>query len=514
MSSANATNHPLRPKQSPTSQHSMQRSSLKSMHLHQCPLDEESQLLTTFITPFGRFKYLCAPYGISSISEHYNRRMDEAFAGLSGYRRIVDNVVIYDSHIAHHANHVRLFLQRCAERKIKLNNEKWQFAQPEVTFAGFILSGNGYKIDSAITEAIVKFPMPSNRTDLRSFFGLANQLSASTDSIAGLLAPLRPLLSTKNDFLWTTEHDLAFHNARKSLTAAPTLSFFDISQPTRLCTDASRQGLGFVLQQKAEHNWVIVQAGSRFLTDAESRYAVIELELLAVSWAITKCNLFLAGLPHFTVVTDHHPLVPILNSHRLDEIENPRLQRLKTRIMAYNCTAQWVKGAQNHAPDALSRNPISDPQPHEVLAEHDIHGNTDPSIAEIRAAGEVGHESIHIQNLRRHAEDDLEYQQLLGAIVHGFPRHRDQLPEAVRRYWSVRDQLTLDDDLIVCGCRLVIPSTMRKEILRQLHESHQGTVRTKQRARLAVYWPGIDKDVDNIILASKQCQDALPSNTK
>ncbi len=62
---------------------------------HQCLLDEESQLLTTFITPLiGRFKFLCAPYSISSISEHYNRRMDEAFSGLSDYRRIVDGVVI------------------------------------------------------------------------------------------------------------------------------------------------------------------------------------------------------------------------------------------------------------------------------------------------------------------------------------------------------------------------------------------------------------------------------------
>ena len=78
---------------------------------HQCPLDEESQLLTTFITPFGRFKYLRAPYGISSISEHYNRRMDEAFAGLSGYRCVVDDVVIYDSDETKHATHVRQFLQ-------------------------------------------------------------------------------------------------------------------------------------------------------------------------------------------------------------------------------------------------------------------------------------------------------------------------------------------------------------------------------------------------------------------
>ena len=59
---------------------------------HQCPLDETSQDLTTFITPFGRFKFLPAPYGIASISEHYNRRMDEAFTGLPGFRRVVDEL--------------------------------------------------------------------------------------------------------------------------------------------------------------------------------------------------------------------------------------------------------------------------------------------------------------------------------------------------------------------------------------------------------------------------------------
>ena len=61
---------------------------------HQCPLDNDSQILTTFITPFGRYKYLRAPYGNSSISEHYDRRMAEAFAGLTGFRRIVDDIII------------------------------------------------------------------------------------------------------------------------------------------------------------------------------------------------------------------------------------------------------------------------------------------------------------------------------------------------------------------------------------------------------------------------------------
>jgi len=119
---------------------------------HQCLLDEKSQPLTTFITPFGRFKYCRAPYGLSSIAEHYNRRMAEAFEGLSGFRRIVDDIVIYDKDKATHLEHVRQFLQRCQDRKIALNKEKCKFCQTKVTFAGFQLSSEGYCIDSSITS--------------------------------------------------------------------------------------------------------------------------------------------------------------------------------------------------------------------------------------------------------------------------------------------------------------------------------------------------------------------------
>ena len=474
---------------------------------HQCPLDVESQLLTTFITPFGRFKYLRAPYGISSISEHYNRRMDEAFAGLSGYRRIVDDVIIFDSEGDRHAAHVRQFLQRCVECMITLNKDKWEYAKPQVTFAGFQLSQDGYSIDTAITDAITQFPTPANRTDLRAFFGLVNQLAASTNTIAGLLGPLRALLSTKNEFLWSSIHDQAFLRAKQSLSSAPTLSYFDPVRPTRLCTDASRQGLGFVLQQCHHDKWTLVQAGSRFLSEAESRYAIIELEMLAVSWAINKCRVFLAGLPHFAILTDHHPLIPILNNHRLDEIENPRLQRLKMKIMGYAFRAEWVKGTRNNAPDALSRSPVSDPEPDDLLAE----GLASP--AEVRALTSSGqYDSLRLTDLRYVAEQDGEYQQLKHYIEVGFPHKRNQLPAGCQRYWNVRDQLTIDDGLIVFGCRLLIPVKLRQSALRQLHAAHQGIIRTKLRARQVIYWPGIDNEIDNVILACKLCQDSLPSH--
>ena len=149
------------------------------------------------------------------------------------------------------------------------------------------------------------------------------------------------------------------------------------------------QGLGFVLQQKTAEQWTLIQAGSRFLSDAETRYAVIELEMLAVSWAITKCRLFLAGLQHFHIITDHNPLISILNTHCLDEIENPRLQRLKARIMEYHFTAQWTKGYKHHAPDALSRHPTDVPQCGDMFAEHDPQLQLEASISEIRALSSV-----------------------------------------------------------------------------------------------------------------------------
>ena len=106
------------------------------------------------------------------------------------------------------------------------------------------------------------------------------------------------------------------------------------------------------------------------------------------------------------------------------------------------------------------------------------------------------------------------YQQLRDLILNGFPTLCKQLQEACMPYWNVRAHLTLDDNLIVCGCRLLIPARMQQETLAYLHDSHQGSLRTKQRARLTVYWLGTDNDMDNTVLACKQCQDLLPSNTR
>ena len=273
---------------------------------HQIPLNEASQALTTFITPFGRYKFKRAPFGISSISEHYNRRMYEIIADLMNTSHIVDDVIIADSDLDEHVKNVRAFLQKCRQNGVALNAAKFHFACPEVTFAGFSVNSSGYTVDGEMLTAIRDFPEPKNRTDLRSWFGLVNQVTSFTDELAGLLEPLRPLLREANEFLWLDEHRTHFDKAKAALCQVPYLAYYAPSRKTALYTDASRiNGLGFVMtQQQDDGSWRVVRAGSRFLTDAESRYAMIELELLGIVWAVAKCRLMLEGMPHFPQTID------------------------------------------------------------------------------------------------------------------------------------------------------------------------------------------------------------------
>ena len=211
--------------------------------------------------------------------------MAEALEGLPGYRRIVNDVVIHSGADTKHADHVCKFLQRCAEWKISLDPEKFEYGQEQVKFAGFILSNKVYQIDLEIVRAIAEFPSLSDRIELCSFCGLVNQLTSFTDKLSTILEPLRPLLSTKFDWYWDGKLEHAFHLAKKAHVSVPIFTYFDVSKLTLLYRDASHlYGLGFVLmQQQSDNSWHLVQAGSRMLANTEKRYAVIELETLDVS---------------------------------------------------------------------------------------------------------------------------------------------------------------------------------------------------------------------------------------
>ena len=487
----------------------------------QIAIAPEDQHLTTFITPWKRYQFRRAPQGLVTSGDEYGRRGDQALDGVPRTSKVVDDILAHDADYDTHLAHVWTILERCQEHGITLNPAKMEFAEPQVEFCGYRLSKEGFTPDNRKVDAIESFPTPTNITDLRGFLGLVGQLSEFSQWIADAAEPLRDLLKPANEWLWTSQHDAAFEKVKKALVSPPVLAFFSPGLPTVLQTDASRQqGLGYVLMQQHGTEWKMIQCGSRFLTDTESRYAVIELEMLAIVWATKKCRLYLAGCPNYTLITDHRPLIPILNSRSLSEIENPRLLRLREKITMYQFTAEWRAGTALAIPDALSRAPVSDPTPEDAEDEADVsHHVRQIVMTTVGAVTEDGTRLMPmladpLEKVRAASLRDAEYQELRSLIRDGFPGTKGELNSTMRPYWGVRDRLTVDDDLIVCGARLVIPRSLRAEVLQSLHDSHQEINRTKMRARQTVYWPNIDNDVTNVVSSCRLCRMLLPSQQK
>ena len=215
--------------------------------------------------------------------------------------------------------------------------------------------------------------------------GLVEQLAGFSVEAAMAKSPLRPLLSSKNLYEWTTDHENAFSAVKAALSAPPVLAHFNPKLETALQVDASRKnGMGYALLQRHDTVWKLVDANSRWCTDTESRYAFVELELAAVEWAMRKCRLYLLGLPIFTLTVDHQALVTILDRYTLDAVDNPKLQRLKERLTPYVFNTVWQKGKDHAIPDALSRAPVNDPEP------DDDETNKDSRQAMLRRIAAVG----------------------------------------------------------------------------------------------------------------------------
>jgi transposase InsO family protein len=470
---------------------------------HQIALDEESSKLTTFLLPTGRYRYKRAPMGLSASGDEWCRRSDEALAGLEGICKLIDDIIVFAPNMQALLARVRAVLLRCREHGITISRKKLQIAE-EVKFAGYLISREGIRVDPAMLAAIANFPAPTDITSLRSFLGLANQLGSFLPDLAHNTRLMRQLLKKDVAWLWSPEIQIEFDRVKKLLTSDAVVKPFDRALKTELLTDASRlHGLGFVLlQRESDGKHRLITCGSRALLPAESRYATIELELLAISWATEKCKYFLLGLPQYSVLTDHRPLVGIM-AKDLPDIENLRLQRIRETLLPYTFNTIWVPGKTHEIADALSRHPVF--QPDDSTSEY-VNTNlvcnvmSDPALA-------VFFDAI-----------DDDYLAVASAVRKG--RKVKSLPPThpARLFSSVWDRLSLLDDeekslILLDDERIVVPAAARPELLRRLHLSHSGLVKTRKQCRQEYFWPSMNADIEALINNCEACLSTRPSLT-
>ena len=289
----------------------------------------------------------------------------------------------------------------------------------------------------------------------------------------------------------------AFQEVKEALSSRPLLAFFDPVRETIVSADASSFGLGAVLLQKQLKGELRpIAYVSRAIRPTEKRYAQIEKEALALTWACERFSDYLIGL-QFHLQTDHKPLVPLFSNKNLDELPI-RVQRFRLRLMRYSFTISHVAGKDLAIADALSRAPVSEPTADDLLLQKATNAFIDFTM-EYHPKSEKG-----IQRIRRQQEVDAVIKQVARYCLDGWPEKK-KLPGPVRAYSHVSAELTVVKGLLMRGARIVIPESMRPEMLKKIHEGHQGITKCRERARQSVWWPGLSKHIEELVQRCPTC---------
>ena len=423
--------------------------------------------------------------GIKSAPEVYQQRMAQVFEGLPGVKVIMDDIIIDGRTGLQHDTRLRAVLQRAKDNNLRLKKSKCHIQQEEVKFHGHLFSHDGLKTDPEKVRAIVEMPRPTDKSGVQRLLGMINYVSKFIPNMSDLTAPLRQLLHQDVEWHWEEQQEASFKAIKESLVRAPILGYYDAKKSLTLQVDASSTGLGAALIQEDRP----IAYASKALTPTQERYAQIEKELLAVVFGCAKFAEYIVGRD-VTVESDHKPLEAIMKKPL--HVAPLRLQRMLVQLQRFpGINVVYKRGDSLHLADALSRAHLE-----EQL--------TNAEQLDINLVEDV----ISDHQLARFAEatkEDAILSDLQQVILSGWPDSKGQVPPNAQEFWNYRDELTVAQGLIVKGQKIVVPSSLRGEMLEKLHEGHLGINKTIARARDVLFWPRMSVEITEKIKNCPVC---------
>ena len=454
-------------------------------------LDEESSYLTTFNSPFGRFRYTRLPFGLCVSQDIFQQKMDFILEKCPGTVGIADDIAVHGPTEEEHDANLHNLMLVAREHGLVFNLDKCVIKERMITFFGMLFSAEGVHPDPEKIEAIRAIQVPQDTQELQSFLGIATYMAPFIPNLSALSEPLRNLLKKGTDFHWSPSHSTAFEKIKQAICRQVSLTYFDPKKETVLQVDASLRGLGSTLVQEGK----VVAFASRSLTDTETRYANIEREMLAVVVACEKFHSYLFG-KRFIVESDHKPL-EMIHLKNLTAAP-PRLQRMLLRIQGYDFTIKYKPGTEMLLADPMSRlNPLPCEESLDLQ-----------KVCLVRFSDEK------LNALKRDTSSDPELSPLREIIYSGWPGKQKQVPVPLRKYWAYRDELSIENGLVLKGERVIIPESQRDDILEKIHQAHQGVAKCQLRAKSCVFWPNINKDIEARVQKCEICQESQNTQTK
>ena len=481
-------------------------------------LDEASSYLTTFSCMRGRFRFKRLPFGLSASGDLFQCKLDAIFNDIELETGIADDMVIfgYEEDGRDHDTAFEKVMQRARENGIKFNPDKCILRCTALPFFGQLNTRLGQKPDPEKVETIKEYPVPTTKEEIHSFVGFANYLAKFVPKCAEFLKPLRELTSAKNEFIWLQHHQECFQSIKDMVTNDCLLAYYSDKKRLFLEVDASKEGLGAVLLQTSKDDQNLKNApdgipeqaelrpiayASKSLTKTERRYANNERELLAVLHGLEKFKHYTFGR-QVEVITDHKSLTNIVQK---DVNESPpRLQRLLLRCHEYNFTLTYRRGKNMFLSDALSR-----------LRTH--RHRADPPLEtqkiEVHSA-EVGASTSRVQQIGHETQNDPTLRDVYQYIKQGWPDTAETLPDDCKVFYHLRDELSILDNIIIRGSRIVIPEKLKNEVMSRLHGAHQNAEKMTALAKHSVYWPNMTKQCEMYVKKCIACEESKNTQRK
>ncbi|UYV64396.1 hypothetical protein LAZ67_3000523 [Cordylochernes scorpioides] len=450
---------------------------VKSAYWH-IPVAKECRDLLVMTTPFGKFRYNRLPFGLKIPAQIFVEKMTNIFRDSFQNITYVDDLLIYADTIQEHNKKLKGILEKAKEKNIKFDLTKAQICLTKVRFLGHVISQNGIDPEPNKIDKLITFKKPEDKKSLQRIMGLYNYLGKFIPNLAASTSNIRGILRKNVVWHWGPKQDGEFDHIKECARNAPSLAHFDKSKMLILQCDASKDAMGAALLQEDRP----LAFASASFSDSQKQYSQIEKELLSVYYGCKKFEYLLSGHT-FVIQTDHQPLLPLVKKP-LSDI-SPRLQRLVMKLIAFDFKLQYKPGKYFIVADTLSR----DTHPMDELPTPFLEDKRMVKMVCVNISDEK------LVTLQKDTREDPALVKVIDYVIEGWPICKKDVDEDAKAFFDFRHRLYVWNDLLCIGSAIVIPMTQRNNMLKLLHQSHQGISAIQGLARESLFWPGMSIDI-------------------
>ena len=328
----------------------------------QIPMAKESIHYTAFTTHKGLFEWTVMPFGLVNSTATFTKMMRKILAPHPHIIHYVDDICIFTDNWEQHFEALEFLLQVLKEQNLTVSPDKIKIGVSEIEFLGHKFTSQGITPTSNFQEKILHIKTPTTKKHIRALLGLFNYYSKFIKNYAQIVRPLIELTKKfqPQKIKWNESCAKSLNTLKEMFNSQPILTTIQETDEVILSTDASKIGLGACLMTQTVINGKQIlqpaQYLSRALSESEKKYSVIELECLAIFWAVRKLQRYLLGR-HFTILVDHKPLM----NFNISNINNNRINKYAMYLTDYQFDIKTIRGKDNHIPDVLSRLSVNIP---------------------------------------------------------------------------------------------------------------------------------------------------------